>query len=328
MVELPDTRGLICGFTLRANAPSEALDWELTSDPNRTFEGAVWLHFSLADVRAKKWISACERIPARAREILLDTDAHIRMEAVERGFAGVLGDLHYEFDGDPDRLGVMHLYVDESLVVTARLHALKVADQLRLQLRGGMVVPSTLRLLIQFLEDFSDTIAAVVAGQSDIVDEAEDRILKDRFLRDAGDLGSVRRLLARLRRHISAQRNALAHQAYRSPAWWSDKDAADLRSSIERLEGLSLDLESIQERARLLQEEIGGRTVEATNLNLYIVSLFTAIFLPLNLITGIFGMNVAGLPWLENPGGFLWVTCVMVLTLITSLGLLYWRRFF
>jgi zinc transporter len=185
MVELPDTRGLICGFTLRPNAPPEALNWELTSDPSRTFEGAVWLHFSLGDVRAKKWISACERIPARAREILLDTDPHIRMEAVERGFAGVLGDLHYEFDDDPDRLGVMHLCVDERLVVTARLQALKVADQLRLQLRGGMVVPSTLRLVIQFLEDFSDTIATVVTGQADIVDEAEDRILKNRFLRDA-----------------------------------------------------------------------------------------------------------------------------------------------
>jgi CorA-like Mg2+ transporter protein len=68
-------------------------------------------------------------------------------------------------------------------------------------------------------------------------------------------------------------------------------------------------LESIQERARLLQEEIASRAFEATNVNLYIFSLFTAIFLPLNLITGIFEMNVAGLPWLENPGGFLWVTC-------------------
>lgn len=47
-----------------------------------------------------------------------------------------------------------------------------------------------------------------------------------------------------------------------------------------------------QERARLLQE-FATRTFEATNLNLYIVSLLTAIFLPLTLITGIFGMNVA-----------------------------------
>jgi zinc transporter len=105
MEELPDTRGLICGFRLCADGTSEALSWDFASDPNRRFEGAVWLHFSLADVRAKKWINACERIPARAREILLGTDLHIGLEAIERGFVGVLGDLHYEFDGDPDRLG-------------------------------------------------------------------------------------------------------------------------------------------------------------------------------------------------------------------------------
>jgi zinc transporter len=125
MVELSDTRGLICGFQLGANGISVPLNWDIAADPNRSFQGAVWLHFSLADVRAKKWISACERIPVRAREVLLDTDVHIRSESAGSGFAGVLGDLHFEFDGDPDRLGVIHLYFDADVVVTARLHPLK-----------------------------------------------------------------------------------------------------------------------------------------------------------------------------------------------------------
>ena len=99
---------------------------DIATEPKRKFENRVWLHFSLADVRAKKWIDSCERIPARAREILLDSDAHIRLERVDGGFAGVLGDLHFEFDGDPDRLGAIHLYVDADLVVTARLHALPI----------------------------------------------------------------------------------------------------------------------------------------------------------------------------------------------------------
>jgi zinc transporter len=54
MVELPDTRGLICGFQLREDGLSEPLHWDITAEPNRRFKGAVWLHFSLADVRAKK----------------------------------------------------------------------------------------------------------------------------------------------------------------------------------------------------------------------------------------------------------------------------------
>ena len=86
------------------------------AEPGRCVDGSAWLHFSLADVRAQKWISACERIPPRGREVLLDTDSHIHMEPAGCGFVGVLGDLHYEFDADPDRVGVMRLYVDEDLV--------------------------------------------------------------------------------------------------------------------------------------------------------------------------------------------------------------------
>jgi zinc transporter len=328
MVELADTKGLICGFQLREDGISEPLNWDIASDPNRRLEGAVWLHFSLADVRAKKWIDACEQIPIRAREMLLDTDSHIRLERLENGFAGVLGDLHFEFDGDPDRLGVIHLYADAHVVVTARLHPLKVVDQLRVELRRGLPVANTLRLVVHFIEDFADVVVSVITGQGEVVDKVEDHILKDRRQRDGGELGGVRRLLARLRRHINAQRGALADLADRPLPWWSETDTADLRRAIERLERVGLDLESVLERARLLQEEITSRTGEATNHNLYIVSLLTAVFLPITLITGIFGMNVGGLPWVEEDGGFLWVLVIMVLTAATSLVLLHWRRFF
>jgi zinc transporter len=239
-----------------------------------------------------------------------------------------LGDLHFEFDGDPDRLGAIHLYVDAEIVVTARLHPLKVVDQLRVELRHGVAVASTLQLVVHFIEDFSDVVANVVAGQSDIVDNEEDHILKDRHLRDGGELGGVRRLLARLRRHIGAQRSALEHLAHRPLPWWSEADSSDLRRAIDRLERIAMDVESVQERARLLQEEITRRTGEATNHNLYVVSLLTAIFLPITLITGIFGMNVGGLPWVEESSGFLWVFGIMALTAITSVVLLHWRRFF
>jgi zinc transporter len=263
-----------------------------------------------------------------AREILLNSDVHIRLEATDRGFAGVLGDLHFEFDNDPERLGVIHLYVDADMVVTARLHPLKVVDQLRVELRRGTVVANPLRLLVRFIEDFTDILATVIAGQGDVIDKAEDDLLKNRFSRDGGELGGIRRLLARLRRHINAQRIALAQTAHRPLPWWSEDDTLELRRAIERLDHLALDLESIHERARLLQEEVMRRTSEATNRNIYIVSVLTAVFLPITLITGIFGMNVGGLPWVEADRGFLWVIGIMGLTAITSLVLLSWHRFF
>ena len=88
------------------------------------------------------------------------------------------------------------------------------------------------------------------------------------------------------------------------------------------------DLTETQERAKLLQEELAARLAEQTNSNLYILSLFTAILLPPSLIAGIFGMNVVGVPGVENgsPMAFWWVMLGMAAVSGLILLLLYWRR--
>jgi zinc transporter len=52
------------------------------------------------------------------------------------------------------------------------------------------------------------------------------------------------------------------------------------------------------------------------------------VFLPITLITGVFGMNVAGLPGLQTPESFWWVILGMAMTAMTTLLLLYWRKLF
>ncbi len=59
------------------------------------------------------------------------------------------------------------------------------------------------------------------------------------------------------------------------------------------------------ERARLLQEEVSERIAEATNRQLYVLSVLSALFLPPTFVTGLFGMNVKGLPLGDDPHGFL-----------------------
>ena len=76
----------------------------------------------------------------------------------------------------------------------------------------------------------------------------------------------------------------------------------------------------------VLQEELTARVAEETNKNLYIVSLFTALLLPPTLITGIFGMNVAGLPGLQDETAFWWVMLGLAAVSGLALLILYLRR--
>ncbi|TIW65819.1 MAG: magnesium transporter CorA, partial [Mesorhizobium sp.] len=50
-----------------------------------------------------------------------------------------------------------------------------------------------------------------------------------------------------------------------------------------------------------------------SNQLLYILSVMTAVLLPMTIISGLFGMNVGGLPLLDSPIGFWVVTAVSLL---------------
>ncbi len=110
------------------------------------------------------------------------------------------------------------------------------------------------------------------------------------------------------------------------PHWIGGGDAIGLRTAIERLGSLGHDLDLVQERARLLQDQLSNRLMEATNKNLYMLSIVTTIFMPMTLVNGLFGMNLGGLPALQDPWGFWYGTAIMVVCGLVTLVLLKRRK--
>lgn len=62
-----------------------------------------------------------------------------------------------------------------------------------------------------------------------------------------------------------------------------------------------------------------------TNAIMRTLTVLTAIFLPLNLVTGIFGMNFDSLPLIHSSTGF-WVAAGVMAVLGLGLGLFFWRK--
>ena len=53
--------------------------------------------------------------------------------------------------------------------------------------------------------------------------------------------------------------------------------------------------------------------------------MLTAIFLPLNLVTGFFGMNFEGLPLIHSATGF-WIVFGFMLPLGVGMSAYFWRK--
>ncbi|KAG9440095.1 hypothetical protein H6P81_020260 [Aristolochia fimbriata] len=80
-------------------------------------------------------------------------------------------------------------------------------------------------------------------------------------------------------------------------SWFFSEDLSSLEELTSRLRRLKENLGFIVNRVTALQAGLDSWQAEQINKKLYYISFLSIIFLPLSIITGVFGMNVGGVPW-------------------------------
>ena len=80
-------------------------------------------------------------------------------------------------------------------------------------------------------------------------------------------------------------------------------------------------LDSLREIAQIVKDELSNLLSDRINKNMYILSVITAIFLPLGFLTGLLGVNVGGIPVSDNPHGFDIVSGSLMLVVIIQIFL-------
>ncbi|MEY4537026.1 MAG: putative Mg2+ and Co2+ transporter [Pseudomonadota bacterium] len=107
----------------------------------------------------------------------------------------------------------------------------------------------------------------------------------------------------------------------------SEHDAliARARDVIEHIERVVHHVRRLEQSAESAIQIYFGAQGNRTNDIMRTLTALTAIFLPLNLITGFFGMNFETFPLIHNKNALWWTMGVMVLIAIT-MGVVFWRK--
>lgn len=313
-----DTSGLICGFLFGQDGHGEAvnavqaLQWLNQPDVQKQ-AGFVWLHFNLAHTAAEKWMRENVTLSDQFYESLRDGSRSTRVELDDDMLVAVVNDVHYDFAFEPSDISTLWLSVGPRLVVTARLQPLRSIDRLRDAVKRGALLLSSVELLVHLMRDQGDVLVSIVRGTTQRVDDIEDKLLAGRLEKKRADLGSLRRLLVRLQRLLAPEPAALFRLLNKPPSWIVEGDLQELRQSTEEFNVALSDMAALQERIKLLQEEIAGRVAEASSRTLYVLTVVTVLALPINIMAGLFGMNVGGIPLAEHPLGF-WLVVAIIAT--------------
>jgi zinc transporter len=228
-------------------------------------------------------------------------------------------------DADPEDMVSLRTWYNKDIIISARRknRRLTSIQNLRDEIASEQVPISPPALFLNMIAKVADTILDTVdeMDESLVGFETSEQLRKE----DRQNLSIVRRQAASIRRYLAPQRDAL-DALFRLPDALSQNQSFELREQTDRMSRYVEDMDLLRERAIVLQDELRNRIAEQQGVRMYVLSMVTAIFLPLSFLTGVFGMNVGGLPGTESANAFIYLMLGMGALSIFMLVAMLWRR--
>ncbi|HMK88687.1 MAG TPA: CorA family divalent cation transporter [Methylocystis sp.] len=295
-----------CLFALRFDdegraEPGGAADVDRIGAPG---EGFVWLHLDLNDPRVHALLARLAFLDENARKTLLGPIDAQFIEHSGDVVRGAFVDHERTIVGRIPQTGYLRFAVGERFLISARDRPLSAVESTRVALSAGFLAETPLDLFETIVGHLCDELGKMIYELTLALDRIEEHIVGDgKGPRERTALGATRRAALRLAREVNGLRSPLL----RLEATLSEPEQEDLKELGGRLsrraEILAHDLAEVQDRARLLQDELNAIAGLVTNDRLYVLTVVTTLLLPATFVTGFFGMNTKSLPFTEIDYG-------------------------
>jgi zinc transporter len=321
----PNQGGPIWGYHFAPNQPARSITSEeavkfLTAPGPALPNEFLWLHFSLSNVASEPWLRRYLTLPDTFYESLNSGIDATHLEQDGDALVARIHDVLYDFTFDAP-VATTTLCIMPRLVVSAHVRPWRSIDQLRAAAQTGQVFRSPIEILARLFRDQASVLVDIVRNSKRQVGPMEQQLLAKRISVSRSELGSLRRMLVRLQRLLAPEPAAFFRLLNRPPDWITEDELQNLQQSAEKFSTAISDTAALVERVKQLQEELAALVSEQTNRTLFVLTMVTVLALPINLVAGLFGMNVGGIPLAQDRYGFFLVVCPLV---VLTAFLAYW----
>ena len=301
--------GLQHAFLLDGKGGAKQLDWAGIAAWTPA-DGVLWINLDYQEADAKDWIEQSSGLDPVIREALLDADPRPRATKHGDNLMMILRGINMNEGSDPEDMISVRAWVESRRVITMRHRISRSLKQLAAETAQGKGPNSAGELAVELVEKIVEHVVARVDRLGDEIASCEDEILTQ----TRGDLRSrladLRRRAIGLRRFLAPQREALAKLAAVTLPWLTDNHHQRVAELADRMTRTIEELDAARDRAAVTQEELSSRQSETTNQRLYVLSIITAVFLPLGFVCSLLGVNVGGVPLQTEEWAF-WALIAM-----------------
>lgn len=300
-------------MTARAFIVDEGVARAVTADEAAAAIGKaplVWVHLDGGDNDAREWLKT-RGLDHLVIAALLATETRPRLDMMDGGALLNLRGPDAAKAHVPDLLASVRLWVTSGWVVSVTMRDLAALECVEKEIRRGHVGDPG-DLVSTLAQAITDELDPDVVQLGDTLDDCEEMFGPGNALQLRRTIAKARAKAIAYRRFVAPQQVALERLAAVQAPWLQDDDRLHLREVADRGARMKEELEAIRERAALIHEQLTDLRAELIDTRSLVISIVALVFLPLTFLTGLLGMNVAGIPYAHQPWAFWGVVAVCV----------------
>ena len=198
---------------------------------------------------------------------------------------------------EPEDMVSLRMYITKNSIISCRFRKSKAVSTLKNDFVKEDPPENVYEFVVRLCKYISDEMALTISHLSEEIDDLEEFVLKESDKDIRQRIIDVRRQMIILKRYL-APNNAVLQELLNLKSFVKHdiEDHHDLAEIYNKMLRFVEEVLSAKERLQVVHEEMNNHLTDRLNKNTLKLSVVATIFLPLSFLTGLFGVNLGGIP--------------------------------
>lgn len=312
---MTDLSGIIHACSVKGDGTGTILSGEdITKEIKH--DRLAWVHLDATNPKTREWLNReINYLDQIILDALLANETRPRIVEFEEGVLLILRGVNLNENAQPQDMVSIRLWIDQSRIVSIQRRNLKAISDMQERLLSGNGPKNSGDFLAMLINRLFERMEPILGRLDERTDNVEERVSEEPDATQRQELVDIRKQAIIFRRYIVPQRDAISSLKSSELKWLDTVQRRKLQESLDRIMRYVEDLDTVRERAQIIKDELTNALADKMNRNMYMLSVVAAIFLPLGFLTGLLGINIAGIPGADYPYAF-WVFMAMMIGVV------------
>ena len=292
---MEETRACLLSYAFDGEGSGRLLDLATIADDDQRF---IWIHLNGRHADAKKFLKD------QLQKALLAEEMRPRLE--ERGANALLllRGINFHPGPTPEDLVSIRLWITGNRIISVSRRKSRAVADMDERIKQGIGPKRVGEFIAMLCSSLNDGIEPAILDLDETVDRLEEISLETPAADLRNDIAAIRKQATLFKRHMAPQRDVYSRLYISQLNCLTPADKWLMQDNNDRMTRFLEDLDVLRERSQILQDELDTALSSRLNKNLYILSIITALFMPLSFFSGLLGMNLSGIPGAAHPMSF------------------------